>query len=112
MNERYETTLSLHIDGEWIGVGDRQTHDVVDPATGDVLGALPMATADDLDRALDASARGYKIWRAKTADQRGAVLTAAAQLLRERADKIATIATLERGSPLPRPRANSPTPPR
>lgn len=99
MNERYETTLSLHIDGEWIGVGERQTHDVVDPATGDVLGALPMATAADLDRALEASARGFRIWRAKTADERGAVLKAAAQLLRERADKIATIATLEQGKP-------------
>jgi succinate-semialdehyde dehydrogenase/glutarate-semialdehyde dehydrogenase len=99
VNEYYETTLSLHIDGEWIGVGDRQTHDVVNPATGDVLGALPMATADDLDRALEASARGYRIWRAKTADERGAVLTTAARLLRERADRIATIATLEQGKP-------------
>jgi succinate-semialdehyde dehydrogenase/glutarate-semialdehyde dehydrogenase len=99
VNERYETTLSLHIGGEWIGVGERQTHDVVNPATGDVLGALPMATADDLDRALKASARGFRIWRAKTADERGAVLKAAAQFLRERADKIATIATLEQGKP-------------
>ncbi|CAN5399125.1 NAD-dependent succinate-semialdehyde dehydrogenase [soil metagenome] len=99
MNERYETTLGLHIDGEWIGAGDRKTHDVVNPATGDVLGALPLATVDDLDRALDASARGYRIWRAKTADERGAILTIAARLLRERADRIATIATLEQGKP-------------
>jgi hypothetical protein len=50
MNARNETTLSLHIDGEWFGIGDCQPHDVVDPATGNLLGALPIATADDHDR--------------------------------------------------------------
>jgi succinate-semialdehyde dehydrogenase/glutarate-semialdehyde dehydrogenase len=99
VNDKYDTELSLHIDGEWIGVGDRQTHNVVNPATGETLGALPMATADDLDRALEATARGYKIWRAKTADERSAVLTKAAALMRERGDRIATIATLEQGKP-------------
>jgi succinate-semialdehyde dehydrogenase/glutarate-semialdehyde dehydrogenase len=99
-NPRYATTLQLHIDAEWIDAGDRATHDVVNPATGETLGALPLAKADDLDRALDAAARGYPIWRAKTADERAAVLMTAARLMRERGDRIATIATLEQGKPL------------
>ena len=94
---RYATRLQLHIDGEWIDAGDRATHDVVNPASGDALGALPLATAGDLDRALDAAARGYRAWRAMSADERAAVLMAAARLMRERADRIATIATLEQG---------------
>jgi succinate-semialdehyde dehydrogenase/glutarate-semialdehyde dehydrogenase len=51
--EGYTTELKLFIDGEWIGTDGRDTHRVVSPATGDALGDLPMATAADLDRALD-----------------------------------------------------------
>lgn len=100
MTTGYTDHLALVIDGEWIGAGDRATHTVVDPATGRAIGALPLATADDLDRALDTAAQGYRLWRAKSADERGAVLAGTARLLRERADLIATIATIEQGKPL------------
>ncbi len=96
----YDTTLALHIDGEWIAAGDRATHRVIDPASGDALGELPLATPADLDRALDAAARGYRVWRGTAPEARSALLTRAAALIRERADKIATIATREQGKPL------------
>ena len=96
----YDTQLALHIDGERLGSSGRSTHTVVNPATGEPLGQLPLATPADLDRALDAAARGFRIWRAKTADERGNVLAGAARLLRERIEKIATIATMEEGKPL------------
>jgi succinate-semialdehyde dehydrogenase/glutarate-semialdehyde dehydrogenase len=92
--------LKLFIDGEWIGAEGRETHKVVNPATGETLAELPLATAADLDRALDAAARGYKLWRATPADQKAAVLSGAARLLRERIDHIARIATLEEGKTL------------
>ncbi|HWL46823.1 MAG TPA: aldehyde dehydrogenase family protein, partial [Sphingomonadaceae bacterium] len=104
MAQRYDTELKLFIDGEWIGADGRDTHRVVNPATGETLGELPLATAADLDRALDTAARGYKLWRATPADARGAVLAGAARLLRERADRIAAIATMEEGKTLPEAR--------
>ena len=93
-------TLQLHIDGEWIGVGGRDTHTVVDPSTGGSIGELPLATADDLDRALDVAARGYPLWRGTSVDERANVLAGAARLMRERADEIARTATGEQGKPL------------
>jgi len=96
----YDTPLRLLIDGEWIDRGHRDAHQVVNPASGAAIGALPLADAADLDRALDAAARGYRAWRATTAEQKGAVLTRAAALLRERGDRIAAIATQEQGKPL------------
>jgi succinate-semialdehyde dehydrogenase/glutarate-semialdehyde dehydrogenase len=102
--EGYDTELKLFIDGEWIGAEGRDTHIVVNPATGEALGALPLANADDLDRALDAAARGFRIWRAAPADQKAAVLSGAARLLRERIDRVARIATMEEGKPLPEAR--------
>ncbi len=89
--------LAMHIDGEWVGVGHRRTHQVLCPATGGVLGELPLADAADLDRALDAAARGFKLWRARPADEKARVLKGAADLMRQRADRIARIATTEEG---------------
>ncbi len=92
--------LALHIDGEWIARGDRNVHQVVNPATGEVIGELPLAGEADLDRALDAADRAFREWRTASADQKGAVLKGAARLVRERADRIARIATLEEGKTL------------
>src|SRR3984957_3478126 len=96
----YPTELKLHIDGERLGAAGRAIHRVIDPASGETLGELPLATADDLDRALDTAARGYRLWRARSAADRSRVLAGAAQLLRQRIDRIAAIATLEEGKPL------------
>lgn len=91
--------LYMIIDGERIAAGDRRTSRVVNPATGETLGEVPLASAADLDRALDTAARGFKIWRDSTAQQRASVLQGAAQLMIERADDLARIATMEEGKP-------------
>lgn len=97
---QYDARLGLYIAGEWREGGRRDTHDVLDPATGKVNGALPLATAQDLDDALEAAQRGFEMWRKTAPEKRGAVLMKAAALVRERADRIARIATLEQGKPL------------
>ena len=89
--------LYMMIDGEKVGAGDRRTFTVRNPATGGSLGELPLADASDLDRALDAAARGFRIWRDSTPQQRAAVLQGAARLMAERADDLARIATMEEG---------------
>ena len=92
--------LAMHIDGEWVGVGQRRVHQVLNPATGAVLGDLPLADAADLDRALEAAAKGFKVWRATPANDRARVLKKAADLMRERVEHIARIATMEEGKTL------------
>ena len=92
--------LHMIIDGERIPVGQRRTHTVVNPATGAALGQLPLADAADLDRALAAAQRGFRLWRDAAPQQRAAVLAGAARLLRERQEEIARTATLEQGKTL------------
>ena len=89
--------LAMYIDGEWVGVGHRRVHQVLNPATGQTMGDLPLADTADLDRALEAAAKGYKLWRATPAPDRARVLKKAADLMRERVEHIARIATLEEG---------------
>lgn len=90
---------ALYIDGEFISAG-REGLPVENPATGRPLAALPMATAHDLDRAVDAAASAFPLWRAQSALERGQVLRRTAILLRERARAIGTTLSLEQGKPL------------
>lgn len=92
--------LAMVIDGERVAGGGRRTFNVVNPATGETLAELPLADPGDLDRALDVARRGFLLWRDSPPQQRAAVLSGAARLLRERADAIARIATLEEGKTL------------
>lgn len=92
------------IDGQRVGVGHRRTHAVVNPATGVVIGQLPLADAADLDRALAVADEGFRIWRQSSAQQRAAVLSGAAALLVQRQEEIARIACAEEGKTLPEAR--------
>ena len=93
-------SLHMIIDGEKVSGGGRRTFDVVNPVTGEPIGALPLAEAADLDRALEVAAEGFKIWRKSTPQERAAVLQGAARLLLERQEDLARIATMEEGKPL------------
>ena len=92
--------LYLHIDGERVNRGNRRTLPVLNPANAEVLGELPLADAADLDRALDAAARGFRVWRDSTPQQRVAVLNGASRLLHDRIDTLAHVMTLEEGKTL------------
>jgi succinate-semialdehyde dehydrogenase / glutarate-semialdehyde dehydrogenase len=93
-------SLHMIIDGEKIPVGHRRNHKVINPATEEVLGELPLADAADLDRALETAAKGFRIWRDSTPQQRAAVLQGAAKLMLERQEDIARVATMEQGKTL------------
>ena len=92
--------IELYIDGEWLGVAGRETLPVENPATGQIIGQLPVATAEDLERSLSAVTEGFEEWRLTSVFERYRLLRAAADLLRERADRIAPILTMEQGKPL------------
>jgi succinate-semialdehyde dehydrogenase / glutarate-semialdehyde dehydrogenase len=92
--------LSLLIDGEWLGAAGRRVQPVVNPATEEVLGQLPLATPADLDRALAAAQRSWGEWRGLAPVARGKILKKAAELLRARVEEVARIATCEEGKTL------------
>ncbi|HEX7711286.1 MAG TPA: NAD-dependent succinate-semialdehyde dehydrogenase [Sphingomonadaceae bacterium] len=93
-------SLHMVIDGEKVSGGGRRTFNVVNPATGETIGELPLAEPADLDRALETAARGFQIWRKAPAAQRSAVLAGASKLLHDRQEELARLATMEQGKPL------------
>src|SRR3954468_7715886 len=101
----YETSLQLFIDGVWKSGEGRDAHPVVNPADASPIAEVPYATKADLDEALAASARAWPEWREPDFEKRGAILTKAAQRLRERAEVVARTMTQEQGKPLPEAKA-------
>lgn len=92
--------VSLFIDGEWTAGTSGKSEPILNPATGKALARLAHAGTADLDRALAAADKGFRQWRAVSAFERYKVLRKAANLMRERADEIAQLMTLEQGKPL------------
>ncbi len=91
------TNLALYIDGEWISGGGRESEQVINPATEKSLGTLTHASTADLDRALDAAERGFKVWRSTSPYERCRIMHKAAEIFRARGEEIARILTMEQG---------------
>ena len=91
--------VSLFIDGTWTQAAGGRTIEVVNPATGDKIGTVPHASLTDLDQALDAADKGFRTWRKVSAFDRSKLMRKAADILRQRADDVARLLTLEQGKP-------------
>src|SRR5579872_6363563 len=90
----------LFIDGQWTKAAGGRSIPVVNPATGEPIGTVAHADKSDLDRALEAADKGFRQWRKVSAFDRSKVMRKAANILRERADAIAPLLTMEQGKPL------------
>jgi len=97
----YDADLKLFIDGSWRAGEGGDSADVINPATGQPIAQVPLASTGDLDEAVAAAERAWPAWRATDVETRGAILRKAAALLRERAPQIGALLTQEQGKPLP-----------
>ena len=92
----YQNTLLL-IDGKWRGGKSGRTIPVLNPATEETIGTVAHADQSDLDEALAAAEKGFKVWRTMSALDRSKIMRKAAALMRERVETIAALMTMEQG---------------
>jgi succinate-semialdehyde dehydrogenase/glutarate-semialdehyde dehydrogenase len=92
--------VALFIDGAWSPAAAGRTIPVVNPATGEPIGTVAHADKSDLDHALEAADKGFRAWRKVSAFDRSKVMRKAANILRDRADAIAPLLTMEQGKPV------------
>jgi succinate-semialdehyde dehydrogenase/glutarate-semialdehyde dehydrogenase len=90
----------LFIDGKWCDAGSGRTFDVINPATGEMLGRAAAGDGSDARLAVEAAARAFPSWSAATAYERSAHLMAAHRLMLERHEDLARLMTAEQGKPL------------
>lgn len=91
---------TLIIEGEFVKDGGRGERPVFNPATGEVVGQIPMATAADIDRAAEVAQLGFEQWRKRTALDRANVLSKTAHAMRSEVARLAGLLTLEQGKTL------------
>ena len=92
--------MNLFIDGEWCPSISGRTMPVHNPATGEVIDDVPVANAEDADRALRSAQAAFPGWRARPMAERARLQHAAAAEMRARIDRLAHTLTLEMGRPL------------
>ena len=91
---------AAYIDGKY-RKGKGAKLKTINPATGEVIGHCPHASAAELDMALDAAAKGFEVWRKKTPLKRQKVMEGPARNLEARIDEVAATLTMEQGKPFP-----------
>ncbi len=77
-----------------------RTFEVINPATGDVIGSVADGGADEAAAAVTAADAAFESWAATTAYERSAVLYRCWELVTERSDDLARLMTSEQGKPL------------
>lgn len=93
-------SVQLFIDGQWRDSRSGKTIDVINPATEEVVGTVAHAEKADLDLAIAAAEKGFRIWRKLPPLDRSRIMRTAADLLRQRIETVAALMTCEQGKPL------------
>src|SRR5256885_774318 len=88
------------IGGKWVDAMSGATHQVVNPATREPIGAVPEMGAAETRRAIEAASQAFPAWAAQTARERAAVLRRWYELLMANLEDLATLMTAEQGKPL------------
>lgn len=93
---------TLYIDGAWRAASDGGTRTVTCPADGSEVGVVSEATAKDVEDAIAAARRAFDegVWSSKTAAERGDLLLAVSEQLKERKDEFARAEALDTGKRL------------
>jgi len=87
----------LFIGGRWRPAADGRSYAVADPATGEVIREVSAAGAEDSRRAVDAAADAFEGWRTTAPRRRSEILHDMFAAMREHADELARLITLENG---------------
>jgi acyl-CoA reductase-like NAD-dependent aldehyde dehydrogenase len=91
---------SFYIGGEWVSAEGRDTVDVLDSTTEEVVGTVSLGTADDVDRAVKAARSGFDQWSQASIEERLDALRAISAGLQARAEEIAALVSREVGMPI------------
>jgi malonate-semialdehyde dehydrogenase (acetylating)/methylmalonate-semialdehyde dehydrogenase len=93
-------TIPNLVGGEWLAPATPEWRELVNPATGDVLGRVPMGGVAEVDQAVGAASAAFPKWRETPVVQRARVLFRFRALLDEHFDEIARLVTQENGKTL------------
>ena len=89
----------LFIDGQWKEASDKKYLDVIDPRLGKAFAQVSSASSDDVDAAVDAAHRAFKIWSRTNVFKRSAMLREASCIVEQNKEEIGLLMSREQGKP-------------
>jgi malonate-semialdehyde dehydrogenase (acetylating) / methylmalonate-semialdehyde dehydrogenase len=92
-----EAKVPHFIDGQWVESQAREWSEIINPATGESLGKVPLSDAVEVTKAIDAAAAAYPAWRRTPPEDRIQPLFKLKQLLEHHVDDISRLITQENG---------------
>jgi malonate-semialdehyde dehydrogenase (acetylating)/methylmalonate-semialdehyde dehydrogenase len=93
-------TVPLLINGEFVESKTGEWHDVVNPATQQVLAQVPFATDAEIEAAVAAAKAAFKTWRNTPLAARARIMLKLQALVREHMSRIAQTLSAEQGKTL------------
>jgi len=92
--------MKMFVDGEWAESHTKETFEVLNPATGEVVDSVPKGDREDARRAVDGAREAFKKWSETPALERSRVLFKIAETVRANVEELAKVLTMEQGKPL------------
>ncbi|KRK80819.1 CoA-acylating methylmalonate-semialdehyde dehydrogenase [Companilactobacillus nodensis] len=93
-------TLKNFINGEWVESKSKETMEVINPATKEVIALIPVSNKEDVDLATKAASDAFEIWKNIAVPRRARIFFKFHQLLVEHTEELGKIITMENGKSL------------
>ena len=90
----------IYIDGRWVPARGSGVIEVVNPATEEGIGSVPVGDVSDVNDAVDAARSAFPSWSESSIEERQGYLNAISAAIAERGEEIAELITSEVGTPI------------
>ncbi|KAL7693309.1 putative aldehyde dehydrogenase domain, aldehyde/histidinol dehydrogenase [Plasmopara halstedii] len=100
MSDPIPTLRELFIDGKWVAPVNKKYIDSVNPFNEEVIQQVAVASAADVDLAVQAAKRAFETWSSTTGAERAIYLRKMGDLVAERIEALSRLETLDNGKPL------------
>ncbi len=88
------------INGKWQESSGKETYNVINPATEELIGKASKANDKDVELCLESASKGFEVWRKTSPWERSKIIRNISELIRKKNDILSKWLTLEVGKPL------------
>ncbi len=93
-------TLQNFVNGKKVSATSDKVQDLINPATGEVFAKAPVSNAADVDKAMQAAAGAFEVWKESTPGERQKAINKIADAIEARSEELIGIESENTGKPI------------
>jgi acyl-CoA reductase-like NAD-dependent aldehyde dehydrogenase len=90
----------MWIGGKWTEAASSERFVILNPATEEEIGSVPLATKEDVEKAVKAAVDAFPVWSMMLQAERAKIVNRIAAAIRENADELISLEVREHGTPV------------